>query len=129
MKPGTTSANIKSTILVVDDEPEILTFVSGFLTRTGFTVLMAASGADALRQSRNHCGPINLLLSDIEMPGMTGIELSTRFKLERPGMKVMFMSGYAGRIMLNDGWHFLPKPFVPLQLLDLISSVLVARPE
>ena len=112
------------TILVVDDDEAILSFLSRLLS-SKYTVLVAPSGEDALRQSREHKGTLHLLLSNVQMPGISGVELATQLNLERPEMQVMLMSGYAsGMLVLNTGWHFLHKPFIPSQLLDLISSIL-----
>lgn len=100
-------------------------FVSTLLTKNGFNVLGATTGEDALKQSREYSGPIHLLLSDIEMPRMSGIELGAKFVLERPDTKVLLMSGFAaGMLVLIDEWHFLNKPFVPSELTNLIVNLL-----
>ncbi len=123
------SAKAQLTILVVDDEPAILMFVTAILAKTGLAVLTAGSGEDAIRQSQDYDGRIDLLLSNIQMPGMTGIELGTKLNVERPEMKVLLMSGFtSGMLVLDEGWHFLHKPFLPAQLRDLISSVLRQSP-
>jgi DNA-binding response OmpR family regulator len=112
------------TILVVDDDPGILEFVSGLLVRGNYHVLTASSGAAALQQSRNYKGEIDLLLSDFQMPVMSGIELATKMCVDRPQLKVLMMSGFTGgMLVLNEGWHFLAKPFVPSQLLALILGL------
>lgn len=112
-------------ILVVDDELTILRFVTLVLENSGFTILPAESGEDALQKSRSHAGPIHLMLSNIQMSGMSGLDLATIMSTERPDIKVMLMSGFnAGLLVLNDGWHFLRKPFIPSQLRDLIALVL-----
>jgi DNA-binding NtrC family response regulator len=115
--------NHRRTILVVDDDPAVLQFVSGLLVER-YTVLTANNGAGALQQSRDRQGDIDLLLSDFVMPGMNGIELATAMTQERPGLKVLLMSGFSGgMLVLNEGWHFLPKPFIPSQLRALISGL------
>ena len=113
-----------NTILVVDDQEMIRDYISLLLTGRD-TALIANGGADALRQSREHKGNIDLLLSNIQMPGMTGIELSTTLTHERPEMRVLLMSGFtSGVFVLGEGWQFVPKPFLPSQLYNLISGVL-----
>jgi two-component system cell cycle sensor histidine kinase/response regulator CckA len=115
------------TILIADDDETIRNFVSALL-RDNYTLLVAENGEDALRQSRAHKGQIHLLLSNVQMPGMTGVELGAKINLERPETKVMLMSGYAsGMLVLNEGWHFLHKPFVPAQLRDLVKAILVSN--
>jgi CheY-like chemotaxis protein len=111
------------TILVVDDDPAILKFVSGFLVDADYHVLTASSGAAALQQSKDYEGEIHLLLSDFQMPTMSGIELATHMSADRPQLKVL-MSGFTGgMLVLNEGWHFLAKPFVPSQLRALILGL------
>lgn len=119
----------KQRILVVDDVETIRNFVSDFLARNGYTVLVAATGEEALQLSRDCKEPLHLLLSNIQMPGITGIELSAKISLERPEIKVMLMSGFeGGMLVLNEGWHFLHKPFVPSQLLGIIKALLLQPP-
>ena len=105
----------QKTILIVEDHPEILGFVFGFLSVTKeYVVLTAVSGADGLAESGTYNGEIALLLSDFQMPGMNGMELATAITLERPEIRVLLMSGFpTGMLVLNEGWHFLAKPFVP----------------
>ena len=113
----------KKIILVVDDDPALLESVRGFLDGD-YKVLTASSGQDALRQAKEFKSEIHLLLSDFQMEGMTGIELATQLTAERPEVKVLLMSGYpAGMLVLNEGWHFLPKPFVSSQLLALVVGL------
>ncbi len=112
------------TILVVDDDPVILKYVSGILADVDYHVLTASSGEAALQQSRDYKGHIDLLLSDFQMPVMSGIELATQMSIERPQLKVLMMSGFTGgMLVLNEGWHFLAKPFVPSQLCALILGL------
>lgn len=113
----------KKTILVVDDDPAILKTVSALLGRD-FKVLRAKSGIEALQLSKDSRFEISLLLSDFQMPGMSGVELATQLTAQRPEIKVLLMSGYpAGMLILNEGWHFLAKPFVPSQLRSLIEGL------
>jgi CheY-like chemotaxis protein len=113
----------KKSILVVDDDPALLNSVRGFLGND-YDVLSASSGLDALQQAKEFQSEIHLLLSDFQMEGMTGIELATQLTAARPGIKVLLMSGYpAGMLILNEGWHFLPKPFVASQLLALVVGL------
>ena len=109
---------------MVDDDPDVLKFVSTLLADGDYHVLTASSGAAALQQSKDYKGEIHLLLSDFQMPGMSGIELATQMCVERPQLKVLMMSGFTeGMLVLNEGWHFLAKPFVPSQLCALILGL------
>ncbi len=119
------TANTRKTILVVDDDGLVLDYVSVLLEKSNYHVLRAVSGELALRQAEAYNGTINLLLSDFEMPGMTGIELATAVCKQRPGIKVLLMSGFdGGMLVLNEGWHFLAKPFVESQLRAIVVTLL-----
>jgi DNA-binding NtrC family response regulator len=111
------------TILIVDDDATVLAVVSGMLADSEYNLLTANSGADGLRQSRDHEGEIHLLLADFQMPNMTGVELATAMTDERPNIKVLLMSGFTGgMLVLNEGWHFLQKPFIASQLRALVAG-------
>ena len=112
----------EKTIFVVDDDPTILSFVSGFLDGR-YNVLIAKSGIDAIRRSEEYKDEIHLLLSDFQMAGMSGIEIATKLTVRRPQIKVM--SGFPeGMLVLNEGWHFLAKPFIASQLQTLITGLI-----
>jgi two-component system, cell cycle sensor histidine kinase and response regulator CckA len=116
---------VQKTILVVDDDAIILRFVSELLVEYKYSVLTARSGKEALELSRSCKSEIHLLLSDFEMPVMTGIGLATAISVERPQIKVLLMSGFTGgMLVLNEGWHFLAKPFIPSQLRALIRGLI-----
>ncbi len=115
--------NLK-TILVVDDDPHILSVVERLLANRDYNVLTAVDGLTALQRSRDFSGEIHLLLSDFQMPGMSGIELANAMTTERPDLKVLLMSGFdGGMLVLNEGWHFLAKPFVASQLRALVAGL------
>ena len=103
----------KGTVLVVDDDPAILKFLSDLLARD-YDVLAADSGENALEQSKIFQGPIHLLLTDITMPRMDGIDLAHHITAQRLEIKVVLMSGFSSEErMANQGWHYIPKPFRP----------------
>ena len=111
-------------ILVVDDDPGVLQFVAELLEDSNYHVLTATGGQEALAQSVKFKGEINLLLSDFQMPGMNGIDLATELTAKRPQIKVLLMSGFTGgMLILNDGWHFLAKPFIASQLRTLVTGL------
>jgi DNA-binding NtrC family response regulator len=114
----------KKTILIVDDDAAILSFVAECLS-VNYHVLTAASGEQALQRSKDFKDEIHLLLSDLQMPGMTGIDLATQITAQRPQLKALLMSGFNdGMLVLNEGWHFLPKPFIPSQLRTLVAGLI-----
>ncbi|MDD2899171.1 MAG: PAS domain S-box protein [Desulfuromonadaceae bacterium] len=104
------------TILLVEDEAAIMHLGTKMLTKLGYTVLSANSPGEALRLAEEHHDQINLLLTDIIMPGMNGHDLSVQLLLSNPDMKCLFMSGYTADVMtgrgnLNEKMCFLQKPF------------------
>ena len=114
----------QKTIFVVDDDPAVLSCVAAFLAEHDYRVLTWGSGAEALLQSRAYKGEIHLLLSDFQMPAMSGVELATAMTAERPQLKVLLMSGFpGGMLVLNEGWHFLAKPFIASQLHALVAGL------
>jgi len=114
------------TILVVDDNEAVLQMVVTVLERAKFHVLSADSALNALKLAAETKGKIDLLLSDVDMPVMSGPDLGEALKELRPDMHVMLMSGGArGELLvLNYGWAFIQKPFVPVKLVQMIRDVL-----
>ena len=118
----------RETILVVDDNQLVLNVVVAMLQRVGFRVLSATSGADALRLAEETHGNIELLLSDVDMPEMSGRDLGEALKRIRPETRVILMSGgdygYPYPMVLDCGWAFIGKPFAPRKLIQKITEVL-----
>ena len=115
-------------ILLVDDDPTIVELVSKVLRMAGYDVVSANNGAQALTIAQ--ADPrICLVLSDIVMPGMTGVQLCERLKAWRPELKCILMSGYDMGLMERE-WdvYFLPKPFFPRDLLGKVREVLALEP-
>jgi two-component system cell cycle sensor histidine kinase/response regulator CckA len=114
------------TILVVDDNDIVLTLIASILKAANFVVLKAVNGPDAISVAASHTGEIHLLLSDVQMPGMSGPDLGTALKQSRPNMHVMLMTGYAegDLLVLNYGWALIDKPFVAKWLVEMINVVL-----
>jgi CheY-like chemotaxis protein len=117
------------TVLLAEDQPEVRRLALRILRSNGYTVLEAGSGPEALERSRDHAGAIDLLVSDVVMPGMTGRELATRLLKTRPHMRVLYVSGYTADVIgkegvLDPGVAYLPKPFTPAQLSIKVREVL-----
>jgi PAS domain S-box-containing protein len=120
------------TVLVVEDEDAVRNQAVLVLRSYGYTVLDAAYGHAALDISRSHQEPIDLLLTDVIMPGMNGRELAELLQPERPDMRVLYTSGYTGDAIAHHGVQaesmaFLPKPFAPEDLLHKVRDVLDDR--
>ena len=116
---------IPRTILIVEDNAALLNLVETILKEAGFTVLTAATAGEAIGFA-GHATTIDLLLSDIMMPEVSGPDLALKLKEFWPEMRVILMSGYPGGeiLVLNYGWHFIRKPFVLVQLVAKINEVL-----
>ncbi len=127
--PGQTADNSGKTILFAEDDGALRSFVSALLVRSGYDLIVATDGKEALEKAQQHVGTIHLLLSDVEMPRMTGIELAIQLNQERPETKILLISGLnTGMLVLNNGWQFLPKPFVGDMLRDRIRDFLSEQP-
>jgi signal transduction histidine kinase len=117
------------TILLVEDEEVVRLLEREVLAANGYTVLEAGGPTAAIALSRSHQGVIHLMLTDLVMPDMNGAELARRLVPERPGMKVLFASGYAADViaqrgLLEPGSAFLAKPLTPLSLASKVREVL-----
>ncbi|MGA7240642.1 MAG: ATP-binding protein [Bryobacteraceae bacterium] len=126
-EPGELSG--RETILLAEDEAGVSRYVSQLLSQRGYTVLIAGDGQTALDLARAHHGPIHLLLTDVVMPGMGGLELAAQFAAARSGVPILFMSGYSDRLWAREGMHFdlIQKPFTTTALLTAIRKRLDAQ--
>ena len=121
-----------ATILLVEDNGDIREIVRDVLTEQGYRVLEAPDGERALTLSRDHVGPIQLLLTDVVLPGMSGRKLAEELSAARPEAKALYMSGHTDDTILRKGalaghLAFLWKPFTPLQLASMVRETLNAR--
>jgi len=122
-------------VLLVEDETAVRAFAARALTMRGYTVLEAEDGEDALRVLEEHDDPIDLVVTDVVMPGLDGPGLVERLRSDNPSLKVVFMSGYAEdsfRKQLEESGgevHFLPKPFSLPQLAGMVRKVMGAEDE
>src|SRR6266851_4279923 len=126
------AARGNETVLVVEDEPAVLTLSRRALEAQGYVVLAASDAAAALRVVERHGGTIHLLLTDVVMPGLSGRDLADRLAAQRPGIRVLYMSGYPGDAVvqhgtLPSGSAFLQKPFSPDGLARKVRDVLDAN--
>ncbi|MGQ3360885.1 MAG: response regulator, partial [Phreatobacter sp.] len=115
------------TILLVEDEEAVRAFASRALASRGYTVLEAGSGVEALEVMAEHGGTVDLVVSDVVMPEMNGPTLLGELRKTNPGIKVIFVSGYAEEAFKNDlpegqAFAFLPKPFSLKQLIEAVKE-------
>ena len=118
------------TIFVVEDDPQVLSFVTELLGGEGYVVVSTWDSDEALRLARSHTGPIHLLLTDLVMPVLTGQELAGEVRAIHPDMKVLFMSAYSleiaedYKVHLAPGEPFLAKPFSIAALQRTVRAAL-----
>ena len=118
------------TILLAEDDDDVRELLSHVLVNAGYTVISAVNGKEALAKLEQHAGPIELLLTDVVMPEMNGVELSEIVAKKIPNIRMMFMSGYSKDLLDNkDGMlpeHicFLEKPVSPFKLLNKIQKLM-----
>ena len=133
VEAGGASLKGSETVLVVEDEKSILAVAVELLGRYGYKVLSAASGEEALKVYRDHGGTsIDLLLTDVILPNMTGRELADRLLALRPDLPVVYTSGYTGPVIaqhgvLEPGINFIQKPYSTQTLLSMIRRTLDTR--
>jgi PAS domain S-box-containing protein len=118
-----------ATVLLVEDEQVVRDLTKTILATAGYTVLAAAAGDEALALSDGYAGPIDLMITDVVMPRMSGRALARRLAKARPDTRVLYMSGYTGdelahQGVLEPGTSFIPKPFTPESLLGVVQDLL-----
>lgn len=126
--PTPSSARGK-TVLVVDDEPDVRKLVGAMLSGYGYKVLTADNGENAIRIFHKSQQPVDLLLTDVVSPGMSGPMVADRLAESNPSLKVLFMSGYDNtqvvqKYVVERGYALLPKPFTMEQLEKKVREVL-----
>ncbi len=131
-RPVPPAARGNETILLVEDEDAVRSLVTVLLRRFGYNVLTASHPDEAIHLMQEHGASVQLLLTDVIMPGMSGAEMAEELRRMRPGLKVLFMSGYiknetVDRAMLATGVHFIQKPFNPETLSEAVRGALSAE--
>jgi DNA-binding NtrC family response regulator len=122
----------ETTILLVDDDELVRDLIREILELGGYHVISAGGGVEALEKSRSHGGVIELILTDVVMPWMNGPELVEQLVVKRPEIRVLYMSGFADRMLLRSGIlqpdsAFITKPFAPASLYGAVNDILARR--
>ena len=117
------------TILLVEDDEGVRLMTTRILSSNGYTVMDAVSGPEALQIADGYQDSIHLLLTDVIMPKMNGRDLADRLTLQHPAMRILYMSGYTGNVLVNHevvdaGLAFIQKPFAAQTLLHRVRDVL-----
>ena len=119
----------RETVLLVEDDADVRRAAALALERAGYSVIEAGDPREVTALVRKHVGTIDLLFTDVVMPGMSGRQLANEIRLERPGMRVLYMSGYPGDPatrdrLLEPGAPFIAKPFTADSLAEAVLSAL-----
>jgi PAS domain S-box-containing protein len=131
--PGPAAAPPRGTVLVVEDDTSVRSLVRDILEEAGYIALVASDGVDAIRIGRDHVGPIELVLTDVVMPGMNGRDLVDRLSATRPSIRAVYMSGYSDDTIvhhgvLEPGIIFVGKPFTRHELMRKVAEAVGERP-
>ncbi len=123
------STDGRATILAVDDDPKILGLLDRSLRAAGYHVLLADGGWKAIEAYENRAAPVDLLLTDVIMPDLTGLVLAERLRAGQPDLQVLFISGFhdadlVQRFVSQKGFTLLPKPFTAAALLRVVEQAL-----
>lgn len=121
---GLNSSRAKQ-ILLAEDEPAVRGLLERFLQMWGYRTLVARTGKEALEIAEHHLDDIDVLLADVTMPEMDGLELAEKLTKKRPRIKVILMSGFSNvSLVVERGWKFIQKPFKAAQVKKLLEEVI-----
>jgi len=124
------ASNNGATILIAEDQPDVRKLLQNLLHSAGYHVLTAPDGKKALKIAEEHTGKIDLLLSDVVMPEMSGVDLAKALKAKRPESRIILTSAYSqGMLVMDSDWVFIPKPYFPQRLLEEVGKALSIPPE
>ena len=116
------------TILLVEDEDGVRRVLETMLKRSGYRVLSSGSTSEAVTIAREHGGTIHLLITDMVMPGMSGLNIADQLTAQRPEMRVLFVSGHGDQVSQAADAAFLQKPFSTAELALKVREILQAAP-
>ncbi|MBK7397994.1 MAG: response regulator [Myxococcales bacterium] len=118
---------------MVEDEAALRAIFQRMLGSAGYQVLVADSGVSALELVGTHTGPIDLVVTDVLMPKMSGVALAERLRSSHPETRILYMSGYSNEVLgpqgvLTPDTHFIGKPFTASELEDKVREILATAP-
>jgi CheY-like chemotaxis protein len=121
----------QKSILIAEDEEVILKLIASILAMGNYQIATASSSEEALHQTQTQEQRPDLLIADIQMPGMSGVELAKKIKTLYPKIKLLFMSGQSSHVISDHTLsaadvYFIQKPFRPMELLTLVKEILAA---
>ncbi len=128
---GTTPRLGAETVLLLEDEPAVRRATSRMLRSLGYVVLDTSRPTEAIALAREHAGPIDVLVTDVAMPEMSGMEAAREFRLVRPAAAVLFVSGYSKSAVTADNGaplRHLGKPFSKTELATALREALSSAP-
>ncbi len=116
-------------VLLAEHEPAVRSMLEKLLKQGGYDLLVAEDGQEALQKSDEHKGRVDVLVADVQLPGMTGVDLAKEMRRARPDLRIVLLSpSVQGLLVLDSTWHFLQKPFLPKALLERIVDVIRKPP-
>ena len=116
-------------VLLAEDDPVVRLMLERLLKQGGYDLVVAEDGQEALQTSDEHKGRIDILVADVQMPGMTGADLAKEMRKSRPELRVILLSASTqGLLVLDSTWHFIQKPFLAKALLERIVDVVKKPP-
>ncbi len=116
-------------VLLAEEDPVVRLMLERLLKQGGYDLLVAADGQEALQKSDEHKGRIDILVADVQMPGMTGTDLAREIRKSRTDLRVILLSPVTqGLLVLDSTWHFIQKPFLAKALLERIVDVVKKPP-
>jgi len=131
LEPAAFPLGGSETVLIADNEADIRKFMRSVLEGFGYSVVEAVDGEDAVERFREHAAEIQLVILDVIMPKLSGVEAGHAIRLINPGIKVLFMSGYSEEVIqkkgfVSSGVNFLVKPVAPVELLQKVRDIMTS---
>lgn len=116
-------------VLLAEDDPAVRVMLEKLLKQGGYDLVVASDGQEALQKADEHKGRIDILVADLQMPGMTGADLAKEMRKSRPDLRVILLSAtLQGLLVLDSTWHFIQKPFLAKAMLERIVDVVKKPP-